>query len=96
MKNPGPHKADRLARLIRFVPGHERRVIVLATQGRTPAQIAEIMGIRETQAAATMANMLPQLNLDSWDAGMFQTRPVRRALEQARRRYGYDENPAPE
>lgn len=88
---PGPFTAEALARLIRMAPDYERRVIALATQGRSAAEIGEIIGEEERTIQATMDVMLPQLRLDSWDAGVFNTRQVRRVLEQARRRAGLAE-----
>lgn len=89
----GKFTAEALARLIRMCPDYERRVIVLATQGRDAADIGKIMGYKTETIQATMDVMLPQLRLDSWTAGMFGTRQVRRALEQARLRAKFP--PAP-
>lgn len=87
---PGPPPAKAVAQLIRACPDYERRVIVLATQGRTAAEIAQIMGDDEATMLKVMEAIRAPLQVESWDAGIFNTRPVRRVLEQARRHAGFD------
>lgn len=76
-------------------PDYERRVVVLAAQGRNAADIGTIMGYDENTIQGTMNGMLPQLRLDSWNAEVFGTRQVRRVLEQARQRAGFPSAPSP-
>jgi DNA-binding NarL/FixJ family response regulator len=86
----GAHTAEKLAWIIRACPAYEKQVIVMAVQGRTDAEIAEVMGHREDTIRDCKAAILPQLQLDSWDAGMFTTRQVRRALDKIARHYGLE------
>lgn len=80
MKYPGPLRPDAMARMIRMLPLWERQLVALAVNGKTAAEIATLLDSTEEAMAKSMRAALITLNVDTWEAPVFESRPLRRVL----------------
>lgn len=80
MKYTGPLRADAMARMIRMLPLWERQLVALAVNGKTAAEIAVLLDSTEDAMVTSMRAALITLNVDDWEAPVFESRPLRRVL----------------